>query len=66
MPRNTAWEADYAQRLEAKRWQPVESWPSLPLTRASLPPGESGSGSLSSGFCTVQAQSRSFSLLGEG
>jgi hypothetical protein len=23
MPRNTAWEADYAQRLEAKRWEPV-------------------------------------------
>jgi len=64
MPRNTAWEADYAQRLEAKRWQPVESWPSLPLMRASPPPGESGS--LSSGFCIVQGQSRSFPPLGEG
>src|SRR4030095_3777668 len=31
LPRNTAWETDYAQRLEAKCWQPVEK---LALTAA--------------------------------
>src|SRR4029453_15641821 len=56
LPRNTAWETDYAQRLEAKCWQPVEK---LALTAAYA--CVSPTGSLSSGFCIVQPQSRSFS-----